>query len=440
MGQELDVAGADRGAGAEDLVEAVADGGAAKAADPGGARPAAGRLLARDHHGQRPLHSVVVGVPVARELVQLGAVGVAAGVLGVGVRGRGQPEDRVALVEADEHITLVDRAHAGDRLGHPAGGDRCVAGELRSHGLVVGVDGQDRGVEARRQVRLDAGARERQLGSLLPVAALGRQITLAAGEARGSFPGPAERGGRGDEMVGGPIGGGGEEVEAPLARHREARDRLVLGVERHHDRAPGLAVDRAPEEGLSGTRNLHLAAVVDGHDPGVGGVDVVASQDQGSAKAGSDRPVVDTHAVLGGDGQQGRGQAGVEDHQLHPAHAVRSHGDSARGGRAHAAGGTREVRDEEYHQGTQHRQAPRARHATSPHRAMLPRRPRRSSGLAHRPRSVLTGPGPRDRRGVPALPPPPPALRAPRRRGVASATPPKKRARAGSKLATPGRG
>ena len=177
-------------------------------------------------------------------------------------------------------------------------------------------------------------------------------------------------------MMRGPIRGGGEKVEAPGGRHREAREGLVLRIEGDHHRAPGLVFDGAPEEDLSGPWNLHLAAVVDGHDPRVGGIDVVASHDYRAAEAGSDGPVVDTHAALQGERQQGGGEAGVEDHELHPTHAVRGRLDSAGGRGPQAAGGIGEVRDQEpADQGAQQGQAPRAGHGTPSHRARLACRP-----------------------------------------------------------------
>ncbi len=310
VGHELDVVRGRASRELEDLREAVPVAAAAQGVHPGDPRRGvAARLLARQQHRERAGNGGEVRGPVARELAQLGArrpAGVQArrrpgGAPGLrpGVRRRGQPQDRVALQEADEEVALVDHVHPRDERGDVAGRVRRRVRELQREQLVVGVHGHGGRVEARERRRRSPSRRRGQREDVLGVGG-----ASPAGEStvrRPAIPGGGDEpclAGRSDSVLSRAPRRGGSHLEHALGRDPEPTEEARVRVEGEERPPRRVAHGGAPEEHQARAGYLPLSLRTDGHDPGAGGVDVVPRDLDRPSLAGRQGPVCEAHGLL----------------------------------------------------------------------------------------------------------------------------------------------
>ena len=361
VAHELEVRCAGGSPRTEDLIEAHAVVAAAQPANPGNSRPAPSHLLPGEHHHEGLLDTAVVRAPVLGDLVELFEAGAPGCGREVRVRRRRQTQDRIALVHSNEEVTLVDGVDASRELRNVVRGVRGVVAELGAHELVVGVHRDHRGVQASQH--LLAGCCQ-ALGALLIALEIPRQSFVATPEAplgsvllQTSLP---------DEKVFGSFTVRREQVVVSQGRHGRTRDHSRVGIDDNENARRVVTSGAPPQEYESRTRDLDLPTRVDGHDPGVGRVDLVASHGHRLPHARGHGPIRDGHAPLGNQLEEGRRKPGVQGEPLHLAPAVGRVDDSARPrGRRHAGRdrkrlGPQQTSDQQLTPpGTAHRDHPR---------------------------------------------------------------------------------
>ena len=287
------------------------------------------RLFARKHRGGHALHVSVVGTPVTRDLAQLGAGGVRAGVLRPRVGGRRDAKDRVALKDMELKIPLVDDVYVIEEACDVVRGARRVVSELQVHELVVGVDRDDPRLVVREERR--AGRRRR-----------GRELAHARNDGHlffGALPRRSRRSWiavsalRDDHLLA-PASLGRHELVESLGAYREPAHLARVGVERDAD--PRSVLGFAAEEEEARARQLDLAVAIDFHDARVGRVVVASRQHHAPPHTRSDRPVVRAKAFLGRQGEQLRRERRIEGEELRLSLARRSVDDGSRATRGNA--------------------------------------------------------------------------------------------------------